>query len=64
MPYALGRWGTAGEIADAARELAPGHSFSPRDRHLEEFEATFPYEETPDQLAAIDDTARTGSQSD
>jgi len=39
----------------AARELAPGHAFSPRDRHLEEFEATFPYEETPDQLATIED---------
>ena len=39
----------------AARELAPGFAFSPRDALLEEFEATFPYEETPDQLAAIDD---------
>ncbi|MEN8181768.1 MAG: CarD family transcriptional regulator, partial [Myxococcota bacterium] len=39
----------------AARELAPGHAFSPRDRYLEEFEAAFPYEETPDQLAAIED---------
>ncbi|RIL04981.1 MAG: transcription-repair coupling factor [Proteobacteria bacterium] len=39
----------------AARELAPGFAFSPRDRALEEFEATFPYEETPDQLAAIED---------
>jgi transcription-repair coupling factor (superfamily II helicase) len=39
----------------AARELAPGHGFSPRDRMLEEFEATFPYEETPDQLAVIED---------
>jgi transcription-repair coupling factor (superfamily II helicase) len=39
----------------AARELAPGHAFSPRDRALEEFEATFPYEETPDQLGAIED---------
>jgi transcription-repair coupling factor (superfamily II helicase) len=39
----------------AARELAVGFSFSPRDRHLEEFEAAFPYEETPDQLAAIED---------
>jgi len=39
----------------AARELAIGHAFSPRDRHLEEFEATFPFEETPDQLAAIED---------
>jgi transcription-repair coupling factor (superfamily II helicase) len=39
----------------AARELAPGHPFSPRDRYLEEFEAAFPYEETPDQQAAIED---------
>jgi transcription-repair coupling factor (superfamily II helicase) len=39
----------------AARELASGFSFSPRDSLLEEFEATFPYEETPDQLAAIED---------
>ena len=40
----------------AARELAPGHAFSPRDSLLEEFEATFPYEETPDQLAAIEES--------
>ncbi len=39
----------------AARELAPGHAFAGRDRHLEEFEATFPYEETADQAAAIED---------
>jgi len=39
----------------AARELARGTAFSPRDHMLEEFEATFPYEETPDQLAAIED---------
>jgi transcription-repair coupling factor (superfamily II helicase) len=39
----------------AARELAPGFAFPPRDRALEEFEARFPYEETPDQLGAIDD---------
>jgi transcription-repair coupling factor (superfamily II helicase) len=39
----------------AARELAPGHAFSPRDRYLEEFEAAFPYEETPDQQSAIED---------
>ena len=39
----------------AARELAPGNAFSPRDRLMEEFEATFPYEETPDQLAVIED---------
>jgi transcription-repair coupling factor (superfamily II helicase) len=40
----------------AARELAQGFAFSPRDRLQEEFEATFPYDETPDQLAAIEDT--------
>ena len=40
----------------AARELAPGFAFSPRDSLLEEFEATFPYEETPDQLATIEET--------
>jgi transcription-repair coupling factor (superfamily II helicase) len=39
----------------AARELASGHAFSPRDRQLEEFEAAFPWEETPDQHAAIED---------
>ena len=39
----------------AARELARGFAFSPRDALFEEFEATFPYEETPDQLAAIED---------
>jgi transcription-repair coupling factor (superfamily II helicase) len=40
----------------AAREMAPGFRFSPRDALLEEFEATFPFEETPDQLGAIEDT--------
>jgi len=39
----------------AARELAPGYAYPPRDRHTEEFEARFPFEETPDQLAAIED---------
>jgi len=39
----------------AAREVAQGFAFAPRDRHMEEFEAGFPYEETPDQLAAIED---------
>jgi transcription-repair coupling factor (superfamily II helicase) len=39
----------------AARELAPGHAFSGRDRLMEEFEARFPHEETPDQEAAIED---------
>ena len=47
----------AGELlrVHAARELAQGFAFSPRDRMLEEFEASFPWEETPDQLAAIED---------
>ena len=40
----------------AAREVAPGHAFAPRDTYFEEFEASFPFEETPDQLAAIEDT--------
>jgi transcription-repair coupling factor (superfamily II helicase) len=39
----------------AARELAPGTAFSPRDRLMEEFEAAFTFEETPDQLAVIED---------
>jgi transcription-repair coupling factor (superfamily II helicase) len=39
----------------AEREVAPGFAFSPRDAALREFEAAFPYEETPDQAAAIDD---------
>jgi len=47
----------AGELLSlhAARELAPGFSFTARDAALEEFEAAFPYEETPDQMAAIED---------
>ena len=47
----------AGELLSlhAVRELAPGFSFSERDTALEEFEAGFAYEETPDQMAAIDD---------
>ena len=40
----------------AAREISPGFGFSPRDAYFEEFEAAFPYEETPDQMAAIEDT--------
>jgi transcription-repair coupling factor (superfamily II helicase) len=39
----------------AAREIAPGFAFSPRDRYFEEFEATFPFEETTDQGEAIED---------
>jgi len=39
----------------AARELAPGFRFGPRDTHFEEFEASFEFEETPDQATAIED---------
>ncbi len=39
----------------AARELAPGFSFSGRDHGFDEFEAAFPFEETPDQLAVIEE---------
>ncbi len=39
----------------AARELAPGFAFSPRDVFFEEFEAAFEFEETPDQAGAIED---------
>jgi transcription-repair coupling factor (superfamily II helicase) len=39
----------------AARELAPGFAYSPRDAYFEEFEAGFPFEETPDQADAIED---------
>lgn len=42
-------------VVHAEREVAPGFAFSPRDPALREFEAAFPYEETPDQAAAIDD---------
>lgn len=40
----------------AAREMLPGFAFPPRDDALRAFEARFPYEETPDQAAAIEDT--------
>jgi transcription-repair coupling factor (superfamily II helicase) len=39
----------------AAREIAPGYAFPPSDRSLEEFEAAFPFEETPDQAAVIEE---------
>jgi transcription-repair coupling factor (superfamily II helicase) len=40
----------------ALRRVLPGHHFSPPDPVYREFEATFEYEETPDQLQAIADT--------
>ncbi|MCK5421607.1 MAG: DEAD/DEAH box helicase, partial [Deltaproteobacteria bacterium] len=46
----------------ASRKLLKGSSFSPIDHYYREFEATFPYEETPDQLAAIEDVMRDMSE--
>ena len=40
----------------AQRAALPGHRFPPADDFFREFEAGFPYEETPDQAAAIEAT--------
>jgi transcription-repair coupling factor (superfamily II helicase) len=47
----------AHELLDiyAAREVMEGHAFGPPDQYLREFEARFPFEETPDQERAIQD---------
>ncbi len=42
----------------AARELAPGHAFSPDSPWQAELEAAFPYVETEDQLRAIREVKR------
>ncbi|MBE0502588.1 MAG: transcription-repair coupling factor [Desulfuromonadales bacterium] len=39
----------------ARREMHGGFTYTPPDRTFREFEATFPHEETADQLAAIND---------
>lgn len=39
----------------ASRRVLKGHSFPDVSEEMREFEAGFPYEETPDQLSAIDD---------
>ncbi len=39
----------------AAREVMDGKAFSAPDPYFREFEAAFPFEETPDQLQAIND---------
>jgi len=39
----------------AARSFLKGHSFSAPDTDFREFEASFPFEETPDQARAIED---------
>jgi len=38
----------------AQRSALPGHRFPPADDSFRELEATFPFDETPDQAAAID----------
>ena len=42
----------------AQREAVPGYAFEPDTPWQREFEDNFPYEETPDQLAAIEDIKR------
>jgi transcription-repair coupling factor (superfamily II helicase) len=39
----------------ARREMNQGFAYSPPDNMFREFEAAFPYEETPDQMAAINE---------
>ncbi len=47
----------AGELLEiyARRQISEGFSFSPPDEMYREFEASFAWEETPDQLSAIQD---------
>jgi len=47
----------AGELLDlyAARKVQEGYAFSPVDERFQDFESAFLYEETPDQLKAIND---------
>jgi len=47
----------AKELLDvyAARAVMDGKAFTPPDAYFREFEAAFPFEETPDQQQAIDD---------
>jgi transcription-repair coupling factor (superfamily II helicase) len=40
----------------AEREMAEGHAFSPPDEYFQDFEEDFPFEETPDQAQAIEET--------
>jgi transcription-repair coupling factor (superfamily II helicase) len=42
----------------ARREIASGHAFPEDDEFFREFEKTFQYEETPDQISAIEETKR------
>ncbi|MGC8984742.1 MAG: transcription-repair coupling factor [Thermosulfidibacteraceae bacterium] len=45
-------------MIEARRKAQKGHSFSPDTPWQVEFEEAFPYEETPDQLKAIEDVKR------
>ncbi|MBF0200521.1 MAG: transcription-repair coupling factor [Desulfamplus sp.] len=47
----------AGELLKlyAERKVVKGHAFSSGDTLYDDFQASFPYEETPDQLRAIED---------
>ncbi len=47
----------AGELLNiyAQREVSGGHGYGAADSHFGDFEADFPFEETPDQLKAIED---------
>ena len=42
----------------ASRQTRKGHAFSSRDAYFREFEASFVFEETRDQMAAIDDVLK------
>ena len=42
----------------AKRQALPGHAFSPDTEYQKEFEALFPYEETPDQLRVVEEIKR------
>ncbi|HKQ58882.1 MAG TPA: transcription-repair coupling factor, partial [Candidatus Eisenbacteria bacterium] len=44
--------------AYAARQALPGHAFKPDTVWQRELEAAFPYEETPDQMTAIEEVKR------
>ena len=50
----------AGELLElyAARQVARGHAFPPDTPWQREFEAAFPFEETPDQVRAIQEAKR------
>ena len=50
----------AGELVSlyATRLVKKGHGFSAADPSFQEFEAAFPYEETPDQMRAIEEVVQ------